>query len=79
MAAAGDDAVSGQAVLYMVLLAVQFGTQPLLNASFLPRGIIRTTPVLVGEVGDARRETAWSGSQTEGNRSLCRRLTFTHS
>jgi hypothetical protein len=49
-----DDRVSAEAIVYMALLALQFGCQPLLNKSFLSRDIIRTTPVLIGEVRQRR-------------------------
>lgn len=43
-------AISGQAGIYLALLALQFGIQPILMQRYAPAGIIRSTVVLMQEL-----------------------------
>eukprot|EP00730_Choanoeca_flexa_P018352 TRINITY_DN8915_c0_g1_i1.p2 TRINITY_DN8915_c0_g1~~TRINITY_DN8915_c0_g1_i1.p2 ORF type:complete len:333 (+),score=64.76 TRINITY_DN8915_c0_g1_i1:1679-2677(+) len=47
---AHTDAISKEGLVYMALLAVQFGLQPILNKEYLSRESIKTVVVLVNEV-----------------------------
>jgi hypothetical protein len=42
--------MDGRAILYMSLLAIQFGTQPVLSRSFIPSTLPRSAVVLVQEL-----------------------------
>ncbi|GAX11316.1 hypothetical protein FisN_15Lh246 [Fistulifera solaris] len=42
--------ISGEAVIYLALLALQFGLQPILMQRYAPVGIIRSTVVILQEV-----------------------------
>ncbi|GAX11317.1 solute carrier family 35 (UDP-sugar transporter), member A1/2/3 [Fistulifera solaris] len=45
-----SDRLSRQAIVYLVLLAVQFGCQPILTRRFAPSGVNRSTIVLMQEL-----------------------------
>jgi solute carrier family 35 (UDP-sugar transporter), member A1/2/3 len=45
-----NTSVSGKAMLYMLLLAVQFGIQPILSQRYTSPTIIKSTVVLTQEV-----------------------------
>lgn len=45
-----SEKLSGKAFLYLVLLAVQFGCQPILTRQFAPSGVNRSTIVLMQEL-----------------------------
>lgn len=47
--ATNDSTLTREAVFYMVLLALQFGLQPILSRHFTPSGISRSSVVLVQE------------------------------
>lgn len=51
MAKADAPALDRKALFYMSLLALQFGVQPILNQWYIPRGITKSTVILVQEVG----------------------------
>lgn len=61
---AGDSPITLHAFVYMLLLALQFAFQPVLNRTFLPDQVIRTTPVILGEVpcgrGNRQEQELWS-------------------
>lgn len=41
--------LDGKSIFYMVLLAIQFGVQPILTRRYAPNGIIRSTVILMQE------------------------------
>ena len=42
--------LGGQAMIYMVLLSIQFGLQPMLTSKFTPQTVCKSTVILVQEV-----------------------------
>lgn len=50
MSSKSSPALDRKAFFYMLLLALQFGMQPLLTRRFTPIGICRSTVILVQEV-----------------------------
>ena len=50
MERSSNAALSGKAMFYLLLLALQFGVQPVLTRSYTPPGICRSSVVLVQEV-----------------------------
>jgi len=49
-AAPGLVALEGKATIYLLLLALQFGVQPILTRTYTPPGIIRSTVILTQEI-----------------------------
>ena len=50
MSSKSTPALDQKAILYMFLLALQFGMQPTLTRRYTPTGICRSTVILVQEV-----------------------------
>jgi hypothetical protein len=70
-----SSALDRKAVVYMFLLALQFGIQPVLTRRYTPKGITRSTVILTQEVvkfGIALVMLRFSGATSEAFRGRLR-------